>query len=175
MFFVVWGKKKRSESQGVVVDLCAHCRELRPFSILDHFVASHLYYVSLGRGEHTGRTRVCTTCGKHTKFDPTRYAQILTVAAAESASVEQGLEMTNPGLRHRMAEHHRLDAFARRTADSRLIEAIQWLRYFESLGAKNEPTLLKLGRWTSLPDAEKNAILDELRRTGERVRKLLAA
>lgn len=97
-FFLLWGEQSRQESRGLVVDVCPYCRELRPFLVEEHFVATHLYYVNIGKGRPVGTSRRCFYCGFQDLCDVSLYAELLPAEAAETHGLDFGLAKTNPRL-----------------------------------------------------------------------------
>jgi predicted Fe-S protein YdhL (DUF1289 family) len=180
MFFIIWGTTTRQERIGVVADLCPYCCHVRPFTVVDHFRVSHIYYIPLGRGQHVDRTRQCGGCRRHLTFDEQRYAQPVAVAQAGTMGADQMLHYTNPALQHRLEELGKLEQLAQATAyrdhgaDGRLLECVQWVRWLSAAGAQNDGAMHFLATWSAQSDDDRDALLAQLRDAGHRVRAMLS-
>jgi hypothetical protein len=72
----IWGKKLVFSKLGYVADFCPICRSPQAFEVQSVGVASHVYYVSLGKGALAGYQRTCCECGVALDAKPTNYAAI---------------------------------------------------------------------------------------------------
>lgn len=74
--FIVWGRKAVITRLGWVADFCPVCRCIRQFELQRVGSASHVYYVSLGKGELVGHQRRCAVCDTVCHAEPQTYAAI---------------------------------------------------------------------------------------------------
>src|SRR5258705_351547 len=72
----IWGKKLVYSKLGYVADFCPICRSPQAFEVQSVGVASHVYYVSFGKGALAGYQRKCCDCGVTLDAKPTNYATI---------------------------------------------------------------------------------------------------
>jgi len=72
----IWGKKLVYSKLGYVADFCPICRSPQAFEVQSVGVASHVYYVSFGKGALAGHQRKCRECGVTLDAKPTNYATI---------------------------------------------------------------------------------------------------
>jgi hypothetical protein len=75
MFFV-WGKKYVSRKMGFVADFCPLCRKVRSFQLDRVGLASHVYYVSLGKGKLVGYAKKCMDCTTILTGNPDLYREV---------------------------------------------------------------------------------------------------
>jgi hypothetical protein len=73
----IWGKKLVYSKLGYVADFCPICRTPQAFEVQTIGVASHVYYISFGKGALTGYQRKCYQCGVTLDAKPTNYATIV--------------------------------------------------------------------------------------------------
>ena len=60
--FIIWGKYAKKEVLGVVADHCPQCDSVQKFELIDHFKASHVYFIKLSGWSWVATSRVCATC-----------------------------------------------------------------------------------------------------------------
>jgi hypothetical protein len=72
----IWGKKLVYSKLGYVADFCPICRSPQAFEVQSVGVASHVYYVSFGKGALAGYQRKCCECGVALDAKPANYATI---------------------------------------------------------------------------------------------------
>jgi hypothetical protein len=108
VFVIFFGTSIRALRRGVVVDICPPCRSLSPFSVFDYFAVTHFYWVDMAGGAYKGSTRLCHGCSRELPMHDASYASILSPAAAEQTTVNEGLTITNPALAELLAALARL-------------------------------------------------------------------
>jgi hypothetical protein len=108
--FIVWGRKIKRRTAGYVADYCPVCRAKRVFELQEVRSASHVYYVSLSRGQLVGHERRCAECGTSFKANPAGYASVSKVRAA----IEELQRQTHPGLDAASKDQVALDERIRR-------------------------------------------------------------
>lgn len=74
--FIVWGRKAVVTRLGWVADYCPLCRSIRQFELQRVGSASHVYYVSFGKGDLVGHQRRCVVCDTICHAEPQTYAAI---------------------------------------------------------------------------------------------------
>ncbi|MEZ4222510.1 MAG: hypothetical protein R3B13_16340 [Polyangiaceae bacterium] len=95
-YLFVWGIDAESVRRGIVVDACSSCRDWKPFLVVDHFTSAHVYLVSLSEPRFTGSVRTCLGCQTTFPFQPTRYAEVLPLRAAQTMSLDEGFRRCLP-------------------------------------------------------------------------------
>ena len=96
MFILLWGKKVREESLGVVGEWCQQCRKVRIFEIKKYYDASHLYFITIGRlWRHVNTVRECWRCGSKYGCRTSDYTAFLTADEAEELSLAEVVDRTN--------------------------------------------------------------------------------
>lgn len=98
--FIVWGTRQVEKKLGWVADYCPICDEPRVFKLIELRLVSHLYYISMGRGEVQGHARQCKRCRNKIGTDASKYQS---VSRDKRASLEQLTDETYPGLIEGMA------------------------------------------------------------------------
>jgi hypothetical protein len=80
--FLLWGKKAVYRPLGYAADFCPFCREPRCFSVRRVGMASHVCYLTSGKGQLAGYQRICQECGTILYARPTVYAKIAEIPLA---------------------------------------------------------------------------------------------
>lgn len=91
---IFWGTKHTTRNLGYVADFCPICRAPKPFQLTRIGLASHLYFISFGKGRLVGYDRTCQDCGTSYSADPTMYESVV----KKSAPVEELIRQTFPNL-----------------------------------------------------------------------------
>lgn len=71
--FIFWGTHKKETKFGHVAEFCPVCRKITPFSVSGISMVSHLYGVSMGKGQMLGHTGTCAICGTMMGVNATDY------------------------------------------------------------------------------------------------------
>jgi hypothetical protein len=108
--FIVWGRKIKRRAAGYVADYCPICRAKRIFELQEVRSASHVYYISLSRGQLVGHERRCAECGTSFKATTAAYAGVSKVRA----SLDELERHTYPGLDAAIKDQVSLDERIRR-------------------------------------------------------------
>ena len=180
--FIVWGTKSRQEDGGVVGDWCDVCRGPNFHKLTNFFKVSHVYYISLGKGEYVGSTRQCTQCGTTVSCTGTAYTRVLTHQEAYGWTIEQILQATNPALfeqvhKQRALEYQIAQRMAQsanpapgsplpsplaRQADQRMLNALQTLGTLDARAKDVSQFLDRLQKWDYLSASECEVLLHEI-------------
>jgi hypothetical protein len=60
--FIIWGKYAKKEVLGIVADHCPQCDSVQEFGLIDHFKASHIYFIKVSGWSWVATSRVCGKC-----------------------------------------------------------------------------------------------------------------
>ncbi|MCA9591709.1 MAG: hypothetical protein KC776_00320 [Myxococcales bacterium] len=171
-FFIWWGSRRELVRRGVVVDYCWVCRTLQPFVVVDSFMLTHVYSVTVGGGAYEGSTRMCFGCQNSYALDANRYAEVLPLGAATTLSLHEGLRRCLP----RLAEVIEIAGALREATAKKPYRDVDG-RTFRELAA-DTPDLLaalanagwdvaelayKIRQWERLPEDELREAVAELR------------
>ncbi|NHZ92949.1 hypothetical protein F2P45_28655 [Massilia sp. CCM 8733] len=74
---VISGRKNVYRKLGYVADFCPICRSVQAFLVRRIGRASHLYFISLGKGDLAGFDRICQSCLTPFPTESKKYTQIL--------------------------------------------------------------------------------------------------
>lgn len=177
MFFDLVGTQMRTESHGVVADLCPYCGDVRVFEVKDKFRVAHLLSLHIGGGTFVARIRECGGCYHYLSFDATKYEGVAPLADA-CIGVAALLVRTNPRLVHRLQELERLEEMAKASSyreqgvDMRLLECVHLLRWLSSADV-DEAAVHRVASWSGLDEDQREALLAQLRGAGEMLRSAL--
>lgn len=78
---VISGRKNVYRKLGYVADFCPICRTAQAFLLRRIGRASHLYFISVGKGELAGYERLCQACATPFPTEAKKYKQIATTCA----------------------------------------------------------------------------------------------
>lgn len=93
--FIIWGSKKVQRKLGFVAEACPRCLGVRSVKVSRLGMASHVYYLPLGRGQMLGFAGECQACSGVFDVQPMDYASF---EKSKKASLEQLIGTTNPKL-----------------------------------------------------------------------------
>ena len=113
--FIIWGTKKTEGGLGHVAAFCPLCRGIRDFELMRIGAASHIYYISFGKGKLLGHVIRCTDCGVRLAADGTAYQSAM---KKKSGDVEALIQATNPAVRETNAARIALEAQIQRSPRS---------------------------------------------------------
>ncbi|UOD28028.1 hypothetical protein INH39_21440 [Massilia violaceinigra] len=74
---VISGRKNVYRQLGYVADFCPICRSVQTFLVRRIGRASHVYFISVGKGELAGYDRICQSCLTPFPTETKKYKQIL--------------------------------------------------------------------------------------------------
>jgi hypothetical protein len=118
MFVIIYGTKIRKELLGTVADHCPQCGRPQAFSVYDYFAVSHVYYISLSRGKHSGSWRQCGNCQTWLSCQPDAYDTLLPWQTARGLSVDDLLQRTNTRFLRRRQNEQLWQEYRGRPLDS---------------------------------------------------------
>ena len=98
---IIWGTKLKRISLGWAADWCDLCREPRAFKVTEVREVSHIYYLSLGKGDLHHYEKECAHCKTVTNADPEEYQEFVSTF---SGDMEGLFRATNPDLVFRNRE-----------------------------------------------------------------------
>jgi hypothetical protein len=105
--FIFWGTKTVRSNLGFVADFCPLCRVPRPFRLARLGSASHIYGVSVGKGQLVGFERGCLRCSAVLGAEHENYREIAKnfpiEGVPESLQLSRLTESTFPDLSRRYA------------------------------------------------------------------------
>jgi hypothetical protein len=99
----VWGKKIKRKRQGYAVDFCPYCRDFRRMTISRVGSAGHVYFISLGKGEHVRSEAVCLDCKGMQLVDASKYLEIVK-KKREASEYGKLMIRSNPEIEQTMSE-----------------------------------------------------------------------
>lgn len=91
---IIVGTKSSKKKVGWVADVCAFCRDVKPFQFFEYREVGHLYYLPLGRGKVQGYEIECVSCKESWGAELEDY---LAIRGEPSESIEDLIDETNPG------------------------------------------------------------------------------
>ncbi|NHZ65048.1 hypothetical protein [Massilia genomosp. 1] len=103
---IISGRKNVYRKLGYVADFCPICRSAQAFLVRRIGRASHVYFISVGKGELAGFERICQSCLTPLKTESTTYKQIL----KETAPLPELQASTFPNLEQVWQEELALEA-----------------------------------------------------------------
>lgn len=92
---IIWGTKLKRIKLGWAADWCDLCREPRAFQVTEVREVSHIYYLSLGKGDLHHHEKECAHCKTVTNADPEEYQEFLSNFTGD---MEGLFRATNPDL-----------------------------------------------------------------------------
>lgn len=98
---IVWGTKLIRKKLGWAADWCDLCREPRAFKVTEVREVSHIYYLSLGKGNLHHYEKECAHCKTVTNADPEDYLDFVTDFGGD---MEDLFRATHPDLVERNRE-----------------------------------------------------------------------
>ncbi len=96
--FIFWGTKQIRNTIGWVADFCPVCRDMNQFRLLRVGSASHVYYISIGKGTLLGHEIVCQSCQIPLSANINHYK---TISKEHAALTEDLIGKTHPEVRER--------------------------------------------------------------------------
>ena len=109
---IIWGWKRTERKLGFVADFCPICREIRPFTLVRVGSASHVYYISFGKGQLIDHQAQCSDCGLAISVDPLRYASFAKLRPTEIIPL---IQATYPTVAEDYAERLAIESQLKRT------------------------------------------------------------
>jgi hypothetical protein len=107
---IVHGTYHTESESGFVADFCPVCRDIETFNVIRVGDASHIAFVSLGKGQLAGYMIRCGKCGVSRPFTRERYATI----AQQCTGKDDLVAMTFPNIRTEWAKRLELEARLRK-------------------------------------------------------------
>jgi len=99
--WLIIGTTRTLRELGHAADYCRVCREIRSCRIIRLGEATHLYYISFGKGKLLGHRSICRVCAFQNRCNIDKFSDIL---ASPLVELEDLIELTFPNIHQQYAE-----------------------------------------------------------------------
>jgi len=96
--FLIWGERVTNRKIGHVAEYCQDCDKITRFSLVRKGLASHLFFISVSKGQLIDNCGICQECFNEYQIVPMEYASMK--KKRDKMDIEQLILETNPKLAH---------------------------------------------------------------------------